>query len=98
MRPLAGSTTFTPPPCVPTLMELHHALIADGVAAAGDRVDGGGFAAVIVVQREAASKRGDPHLVIGRFGERGHQLVSQPGRAVPAELPAARIPAADAAR
>ena len=99
-RELAQAARKGPDPerAVPILMERHHALIADGVAAAGDRVDGGGFAAVIVVQREAASKRGDPHLVIGRFGERGHQLVSQPGRAVPAELPAARIPAADAAR
>jgi len=86
-----------PQRAVVILAQRHHPRIADGIVPPGDGVDVGGLAAVIVVQGEAASEGRDPHLVIGRLGECRHQLVSQPGRAVPAELPAAGIPAADAA-
>ncbi len=75
----------------------HDALIAESVVMPHDVVDVGGLAVAVVELHQAAAHGGDPYLVIRRVGEGGDDLSPEPLGPMAAELPAARIPAADAA-
>ncbi len=104
MRP-SGASTFSPLPIVPIQSAPPRSSRSDVTGASptafcrptsvserrGDPGSG-------VEAHEPGRERGDPQLVVRSVRERRDGAILEPRRPVPAELPAARIPAADAAR
>src|ERR1700730_2765735 len=77
-------------------MQRHHAPIAKRIATTHQRVDVGCRAAAAVVLNQSPTHRCDPHFVVGGICKRGDGPAAEPFRPVTPELPASRIPAADA--
>ncbi len=79
------------------LVQGHDTRVTDRVGTARQRIDRGSGAAVGIEQGQAAADGADPHLVVGSVGERGDLPVAHPLRLMISQLPATRIPTADAA-
>ncbi len=75
----------------------HDARVTDGVGPTGQGIDRGGDPAVAIEQSQPAAERADPHLVVRSVSEGSDLQIARPFGAVDTQLPAARIPAADAA-